>query len=167
MRLKAEVFIKLWFFSIKMVKYNEIWEGIIMINFGKDKTISILTKSMDASALKQRVTSNNIANINTPGYKREYVDFESRLSEAINKDRDLKGKLYRTDEKHFPLNVNIDKIQPMVKTDESTSLREDGNNVDLDMELADLAENTIRYNTLTETAIKKYSGIKNAIRGGR
>ena len=40
-------------------------------------------------------------------------------------------------------------------------------NVDLDMELADLAENTIRYNTLTETAIKKYSGIKNAIRGGR
>ena len=117
-----------------------------MINFGKDKTISILTKSMDASALKQRVTSNNIANINTPGYKREYVDFESRLSEAINKDRDLKGKLYRTDEKHFPLNVNIDKIQPMVKTDESTSLREDGNNVDLDMELADLAENMFDSN---------------------
>ena len=138
-----------------------------MINFDKNKTISVLTKSMDASALKQKVTSNNIANINTPEYKRQYVDFETRLNEAINNDLDLKGKLYRTNEKHFPLNVSIDKIQPMVKTDNSTSLREDGNNVDLDMELADLAENTIRYNTLTETAIKKYSGIKNAIRGGR
>lgn len=138
-----------------------------MINFGKDKTISVLTKSMDGSALKQRVTSNNIANINTPEYKRQYVDFESRLRDAINNDLDANSKLYRTHEKHFPMNTSIDKIQPNIKTDKSTSLREDGNNVDLDMELAELAENTIRYNTLTETAIKKYSGIKNAVRGGR
>lgn len=138
-----------------------------MINFGKDKTISILSKSMDGAALKQKTVSNNIANINTPDYKRQYLDFESKLNEAIKKDLNNKGKLYKTHDKHFPMKVSIDKIHPSIKIDKSPSLREDGNNVDLDIELADLAENTIRYNTLTETIIKKYSGLKNAIRGGR
>lgn len=138
-----------------------------MINFGKDKTISILSKSMDGAALKQKMVANNIANINTPDYKRQYTDFETKLSEAINHEMNLKGKLHRTHEKHLPINASMDKIQPSIKIDKSSSLREDGNNVDLDMELADLAENTIRYNTLTETAIKKYSSIKNAVKGGR
>ena len=138
-----------------------------MINFGNNKTVAVLSKALDGAALKQKVTSNNIANINTPEYKRQYVDFESRLSQAINNDLNKTGKLYQTHEKHFPMNATIEKIQPLIKNDKSTSMREDGNNVDLDMELAELAENTIRFNTLSERLIKKYSGIKNAIRGGR
>lgn len=138
-----------------------------MINFGNDKTISILTKSMDAAALKQRVVSDNIANINTPGFNRQYVDFDLELKEAVNRQLGNAGRLHRTHEKHLPLSLDVNKINPNVKTDNSRSMREDGNNVDLDMELAELAENTIRYNTLTETAIKKYTSIKSAIRGGR
>ncbi len=138
-----------------------------MINFGKEKILSVLAKSMDAAAVKQRVVSDNIANINTPEFKRQYVDFDSELKEAINRQLGQAGKLYRTHENHLPLSLDINKINPKVKTDFSRSMREDGNNVDLDMELAELAENTIKYNTLTETAIKKYAGIKNAVRGGR
>lgn len=138
-----------------------------MINFNKDKTLSVLAKSMDSAALKQRVISDNLANINTPDFKRQYVDFDSELKMAVDRQLGMKGSLYRTHEKHLPLDLSINKIQPKVRTDYSRSMREDGNNVDLDMELAQLAENTIRFNTLTETAIKKYSSIKSAVRGGR
>lgn len=137
-----------------------------MINLGKDRTISILSKSMDGSAIKQRVISDNIANINTPEYKRKYVDFESRLKDAIELENKKTG-LFRTDKNHLSLSSSIQSIRPEIKTDRTASLREDGNNVDLDMELANLAENTIRFNTLSETVIKKYSAVKSAIRGGR
>ena len=138
-----------------------------MINFGKDKTISVLSRSMDGSALKQRAISDNIANVNTPGFKRNYVDFESRLQEAITMDERAQGKLRRTHQNHLPIASQIEKIPLEVKKDTGTTMREDGNNVDIDLELAMLAENTIRFNTLSESATKKFAKIRSVIRGGR
>lgn len=137
-----------------------------MIQLGNDRTISVLSRSMDAAAERQKVTSNNIANVNTPGYKRQYVDFESRLHQAIVRDEAVRGKIYRTHEKHIPVRADLGNIRAEINTDKTGTMREDGNNVDVDLELALLAENTIRFNVLSESAARKFSGLRSVIRGG-
>ncbi len=137
-----------------------------MINFGKDRTISVLSASMDATATRQRVSSDNIANINTPQYKRQIVDFESRLHQAMVRDEAVRGKMYQTNDKHIPIRGNLNQIKPEINIDHTGTMREDGNNVDIDLELALLAENTVRFNVLSEAAARKFGDIKSVIRGG-
>lgn len=93
-------------------------------------------KALDVTSTRSKVIANNIANINTNGYKRYYVNFEDNLKSASDK---------------------ID-----VKRDDKTSIREDGNNVNIDSEMVDQASNTLMYNALI-TDINKRISIRNYI----
>jgi flagellar basal-body rod protein FlgB len=118
-----------------------------------DAVYKLLKKSLDTSALRQRVTANNIANINTKGFKRSEVVFEEKLSEELNKQ-----------------NTNIDKLESVdaeVVTDNSTSFRTDGNNVDIDREMANMAANNILYNTLISQVNTKIGIMRYVISEGR
>ena len=100
------------------------------------------------------VIGNNIANVNTPGYKRQDVAFEDSLQEAISNSR------YRsTDEKV----ANLSKADLRIRsyTDSSGfSYRLDGNNVDIDTENAALARNQLKYNALVDSINHEFSMIK-------
>lgn len=117
-----------------------------------DMTYDLLKKSLDASALRQRVIANNIANANTKGFKRSEVVFEDVLGEELQKGTSLE---------------NMSKIEPQVIQDNSTSMREDGNNVDMDMEMANMAANDILYNTLITQLNTKYDTLSLVINGGK
>ena len=103
---------------------------------------------------KMDVIGNNIANVNTPGYKRQDVAFEDSLQEAISNSR------YRsTDEKV----ANLSKADLRIRsyTDSSGfSYRLDGNNVDIDTENAALARNQLKYNALVDSINHEFSMIK-------
>lgn len=119
----------------------------------------LLKKSLNASSTRSKVIANNIANINTKGYKRKYVTFEDTLKNTLD-NVDMKT----TNSKHINSGNNFGEID--VKQDNSTSMREDGNNVDIDVEMANQAANTLMYNALVTQVNNKLSQTRYVITGG-
>lgn len=126
--------------------------------------VLILEQSLNAASLRHKVISNNIANVNTPGYKKSEVVFESMLQAALN---DKKLLMSQTNEKHFQPVKSPVKTLPVVNTIPDTSMRTDANNVDIDIEMADLAKNNIYYNAVAQQMGRHFSGLKSVINGGK
>jgi flagellar basal-body rod protein FlgB len=119
-----------------------------------DVTFQTLDLALGAAGKRQEVLANNLANVNTPGYKRLDVDFDGTLAKAVDAARTGDPS-------------QLDALRPGVATDESVAVRVDGNSVDVDQEMAYLAENNIRYNALVQLAQKKMSTLKYVISDGR
>lgn len=105
---------------------------------------------MDVYALRHEVTANNIANANTPGFKRSYVPFESELRELLEEG---KGSL--------------DDLEPEVRVDEMTQAREDGNNVDMEQETAEMVKNSLRYSAAGSVLRTRFSMYRYVISEGK
>ncbi len=112
--------------------------------------------------MRHKVIADNIANVNTPGFKKSDVVFEEKLAEAMS---GRKATLTRTHARHLPGRQG-DAFAPSIVTDTRTSLRTDGNNVDIDAEMANLAKNTIYYNAVAQKLGSYFSNLKAAIKGG-
>ncbi|WP_018750908.1 flagellar basal body rod protein FlgB [Paenibacillus sanguinis] len=108
-----------------------------------------LETAVQAANLRQGVISNNIANVDTPYFKRSNVAFENML-QAEMKDGvpDLQGK--RTNSRHFVIGPTDGVPEPLVTTDENTVMNNNLNNVDIDSEMTQLANNQLRYNAYIE-----------------
>ena len=109
-----------------------------------------LENAIQAAAMRHRVLSNNIANNDTPNFKRSDVAFEEMLTQAIGSqgNRAIAAKL--TDPRHIPNNGSYPAPSPRVVADESTAFNNNRNNVDIEKEMALLAENQLRYNLMSQ-----------------
>lgn len=116
---------------------------------------------MNGSSMRHEVLINNIANANTPNFKRNDVSFQSALEGAINPQLPLKT----TKSKH--INIATSTTEPLIIQDQETSLRSDGNNVDIDIELASMAENNLYFNSLVNFLSSQLSLLRQAISEGR
>lgn len=126
-----------------------------MIGSNAFNYINVLDKAADASWKRNEVISNNIANVDTPGYKRKDVQFDTYLMSALTGDNSLDKRVADAD---------FDSLTPTVYTDNaSLSYRLDGNNVDIDTESANLAENQIRYYALLDSMTQEFSRIKTVL----
>ena len=116
-----------------------------MITTNAFNYINVLDKAADASWLRENAITNNIANIDTPGYKRQDVDFESVLEKELGSSR------YTSLDKQIrELNTDLCGLNVSTYTDSANySYRLDGNNVDENTEAAELASGTLRYQVLT------------------
>lgn len=126
------------------------------IQYVNDGTYDLLKSGIKASNTRAKVIANNMANINTKDFKKFNVVFEENLKkENNNSDFELK----RTNPAHFASeNSTIDNIS--IEQDKSTSMRSDGNNVDLDIEKVNQAANTLKYNTLITKINGKFNDLK-------
>lgn len=124
-----------------------------------DSSYLLVRKALDVSSLRQRTISSNIANINTPGFKVNKVEFEEYLKNETDRI-----SMKKTDDQHYGLGEYND-IQATVQKRESTYINENGNNVDIDIEMAELAANEIYYSTLIQILNGKYSKLNSAING--
>lgn len=128
--------------------------------------LDILTSALDASSFKNKTISNNLANVNTPGYKKSTVNFESELKNIID-GRNTKLGLNKTNSKHMGKQKStLQNFQPNVNVHENTSNRRDKNNVNPDVEMIELAKNTIMYNALADRVSGKFSKIQSVIAEG-
>ena len=115
-----------------------------MINSSIFNYVDILDKAADAAYIRHDVISNNIANKDTPNYKRQDVQFETILQASLAGDGSLSERVEQ-------VNMNLEDLSSYIYTDQtSLSYRLDGNNVDPEQEDAYLAENTILYQTLID-----------------
>jgi flagellar basal-body rod protein FlgB len=126
-----------------------------MIGSNAFNYINVLSKAADASWVRDEVISNNIANVSTPGYKRKDVQFESYLRSALLGDNSLEKRVS---------NVHLDSLKPSIYTDNiNLSYRLDGNNVDIDTETANLAENQVRYYALIDSMTQEFGRLKTVL----
>jgi flagellar basal-body rod protein FlgB len=112
-----------------------------------DTTQLGLEAAIRASATRQQAIAQNIANANTPGYRRQDVDFQSTLQQLMAAG-DPKG---------------LDGFTPQATTDASAAVRTDGNSVDIDRENAEQASNGILYESLVSVARTRLEILQSAI----
>lgn len=127
-----------------------------MVSTGAFNYINVLGKAADASWTRNGVISNNITNVDTPGYKRKDVDFEVYLKGAvsggISLDDDVAG-------------ADLEVLSGTTYTDYRTaSYRLDGNNVDIDTENAELAKNQMKYYTMLDSVSQEFTRLKSVMK---
>jgi flagellar basal-body rod protein FlgB len=133
-----------------------------------DKTIQALAASLKYRQLRQELISSNIANAETPGYKAKKIDFEEALARALDTDGELNMKV--TDKKHYNVGGGgFKNLQPEITEVDDGIVSQDGNTVDRDKEMAEMAENKIMYDASVQLLNKKLGLLKYAIGsdGGR
>lgn len=128
-----------------------------MINSSAYNYINVLDKAADASWMRESAITNNIANVDTPGYKRQDVDFEGVLKTEL-------GRSKYTSLDNKVSNVHLDHLNATTYTDSSNySYRLDGNNVDIDTEQVELASEQLRYTGLTDSITQEISRLKSVM----
>lgn len=130
-----------------------------MIGSNAFNYINVLNKAADASWTRNAVIANNIANNDTPHYKRKDIMFEDYLKKEVMKDYYGGGDLNKR-----IANVDLSKLKTTLYTDQSElSYRYDENNVDINTENANLAQNQIKYYTLLDSMSQEFSRIKSVL----
>jgi flagellar basal-body rod protein FlgB len=125
-------------------------------------------KALDAAWLRNDVLAHNLANVDTPLYNRKDVDFESYLRDALyNKDDGLIFHM-KSGFRMVSKKLGLESVRGVVTEDYNPlAMRIDGNNVDVDVEMAQMAKNSLKYNTVTSNINGKFSKISHVISEGR
>lgn len=122
--------------------------------------VNVLKAAADASWTREEVLTNNIANVDTPNYKRQDVDFTTYLRSALSRTNGGSSSLTNRVN-----NLNYNDIAIRTYTDNSTlSYRIDGNNVDLSTENVELASEQINYNALIDSMNNEFSRFKTVLK---
>jgi len=120
-----------------------------------DITQLTLTRTLDATVARQKSIANNIANVETPGYKRVFVSFENELRSALEEPIASSRKSL------------LQNLTPVRKTDYVSPSKPDGNNVNIDAEMSDLAKNQLQNKAATTLMQAKLSIMRAAISEGK
>ena len=124
-----------------------------MFTSGVYDYINILGKAADGAWARNEAISNNLANVNTPGYKRQDVDFQTQLQHALKE-----SKYPSLDSKVADANKHLSRLDARAYTDiPNWSYRMDKNNVDVDTENVTLAANQLKYNGLMESLKSEFA----------
>jgi flagellar basal-body rod protein FlgB len=117
-----------------------------------DVTQTALEQALLGSSLRQKAIADNLANANTPGFRRSDVDFQSTLAGALGSGAS---------------GADVSQLQFSPELDSAGAQRADGNNVQVDAEMAKLNENAVTYQALVAVAKTRLSMLAIAIGGGR
>jgi flagellar basal-body rod protein FlgB len=121
-----------------------------------------IERGLEGAQLRQKTISQNIANVDTPNYKAKQVSFRHTLDDAMNQSP---FKAYRTNDQHIEFGTT--KTSQIIETNRSTIFNHNQNNVDIDLEMAELAKNQIYYNALIERLNGRFNSLQTVIKGGR
>lgn len=133
------------------------------------KTQTVLEKGLGASMLKRQVLSDNIANVDVPHFKRSEVIFEEQLKRAIESESTEKQKAVptlTTDSRHIEFFKSQDyrEVQPKANIDYLTSMRADGNNVDMEKEVTEASHNQMIYSLMIERMNQNFRQLHTVMR---
>lgn len=114
------------------------------------KSLDILSRSMTVNLYRQEVTAQNIANADTPNYKRQMVNFETSLSKALESENQSDFNEYLTNENHVAFDRVTDyrTVVPRRVTDYVTTAENNGNNVDIEVESTTYINQQMMYNLM-------------------
>ncbi|NMA64094.1 MAG: flagellar basal body rod protein FlgB [Syntrophomonadaceae bacterium] len=132
-----------------------------------NRAMDILEKALDGASLRQQVITNNMAHVDTPGYKAMEVSFEDQLQEAIRDGR-VGARLRTSHTRHLQIGNPVDReYAPRVSVLTGYKYRNDQNSVDIDREMARLAKNSIYYDAMARSMNNEFRLLRMAITEGR
>ncbi|WP_155010523.1 flagellar basal body rod protein FlgB [Priestia megaterium] len=123
-------------------------------------TFQTIENGISYASQKQQTIAQNIANVDTPNYKSKTVSRTSEFRDLLHNELEA----YQTDSKHIPFS---DSSQRVITQQGNTSYQANGNKVDMDKEMADMAENQIYYEALVDRLNGKFNSLQTVIRGGK
>ncbi len=123
--------------------------------------LEIITRALAGSARRGELIANNLANVSTPGYKRQDIDFKSALKKEMSSAGAISLKTTRNN--HLPFSKQYASVQ---SGQNNRNYRNDENSVDIDVEMAELAKNSIYYNVMTNRAAGHFSTLNQVIQQG-
>ncbi|MFC4404586.1 flagellar basal body rod protein FlgB [Gracilibacillus xinjiangensis] len=124
-------------------------------------TIQTLERSLNYSTVKNQTIANNISNVDTANYKAKEVVFRDILDNESGQQFEAR----RTDSRHIAFG-NYNTASHKIVTNQSTTYNHNGNNVDIDKEMAELAKNQIYYQAVVDRLNGKFNSLQTVIRGG-
>lgn len=125
---------------------------------------AFMRQALQGYSVRQQALSLNLSNADTPNYKRMEIGFEDQLRQKAGLTEP--SQLATTDGRHFPFPADPVGFSPAVNVDRSTSLRRDGNNVDIDQEMSRLSQNEIGYTAATQFLSGRFTMLKYVISDG-
>lgn len=146
-------------------------------------TSQVMNKALDGLSMRHKAIASNLANVDTPGYRRRDVSFEDRLQSAIQKEQGNSAQTLRqaSNARSLPLvanrpghialdlsNQSFEALQPQPEVIEAEGhqYRNDGNTVDVENEMVQLAKNTQRFTAITNLESRNFKSIRSVITGG-
>lgn len=124
------------------------------------QSVNYLQTGLNGTWKRNEVITNNIANDDTPGFKKSDVEFESLFAQALQSD-----ELDTQSASDYSNNDLLSTIEPVVTKNEDSAYRYDENNVDIETEMTSLAKNSIEYYTLVSKMNSEFSKLSTAITG--
>ena len=139
------------------------------MNFGGSfgRNLEFLSREMNVATLRRNVIANNIANANTPNFKRSDVNFESQLKRALDSEKATTPfKQFITDPKDIPFDKPMDwrQVRPRRVLDYLTEAKNNGNNVDIEQEGMDSLNNQLLYTTLAQVISSEFQRVNIVLR---
>jgi flagellar basal-body rod protein FlgB len=130
------------------------------------RTIDMLNNTMDAGLLRRNVMANNIANSDTPNFKRTDVTFEAELKRALDSEKIRPFPVNLTREKHIPFQrpQNWRDVKPRRVLDYLTTSKNNGNNVDIEVEMMGMLENQLMYQTMSQIIMGEFNRVNLVLR---
>jgi len=120
-----------------------------------DIASTVLSKTLDATSARQKAIANNIANVETPGYKRRYVSFEKRLEAVLARGQ------------RHDIKQGLSELVPVSGTDVASPSKSDGNNVNIDAEIAEMTRTVLEQRAATVLLEGKGAMLRAAIKEGK
>ncbi len=119
-------------------------------NFGKK--MDMLEMAINATNVRREVIADNIANADTPFFKRSDVTFEAQLERAVESEKEPEFPAILTDPAHIAFDETMDyrTVKPKINVEYDSNYRNDKNNVDIDKEMTYATKNAMQYNALLE-----------------
>ena len=136
------------------------------MEIGNTPKDNLFRSALDGLSARQRVIADNIANVDTPDFKASKVTFEQSLKKAYGQLKAGNPTMYKVQNGVAGPDRDAISVTPQTVTLQSTTRRNDGNNVDIDEEMLDLTNTNITYNALIQTTSARLSGLRNVINGG-
>lgn len=133
--------------------------------FGKNG--EVMSRALDGLSMRQKAIAENVANADTPHYKRFEVAFEGQLAKTISQPEAFTVPMAATHPGHYRIDgpQSLDDFQATLSRSSEVTMRNDGNNVDIDAEMTRLAQTNVTYNAMADLMKRKMSGLHSIIRG--
>ncbi len=127
--------------------------------------LAVMERALDGAMLRQKVIANNLANVDTPGFKAVEVTFEEQLKSLVKGNEDM-YPLRTSHPRHLQV-AGSPSFNVGMKVLDGYTYRNDGNTVDVDREVARLAKNVVYYNAVSSSLNQELRILRMAITGGR
>jgi flagellar basal-body rod protein FlgB len=133
--------------------------------FELNNALPSLEVALKGLNLRNKAVSGNIANVNSPGYKRQLVSFEEALQKVQSGNRLSDIPMQKTHHLHFSNDIfKINEIKPEMGFDLDTEFNSDENNVDIDKEVIDLAQTGMHFKAISEFSKRNFESLRGVIR---